>query len=117
MPLSTSNKGGTCKWFYLKNDTAAPLPEFTRHLIEEALEQWRKWGVPEKDKKKIRDHITAIHILTENGLKGSVVIGAYHARRVAPLMRRTLPLYAMVPKALFDEMALAERALSHSEVA
>ena len=42
--------------------------------------------MPEKDKKKIQDHIAAIHILKENGLKGSGVIRAYHTRRVAPLM-------------------------------
>ena len=52
----------------------------------------RKWGVPEKDKKKIRDHITAIHILKESGLKGSGVIEAYHVRRVVPLMMRALSL-------------------------
>ena len=46
-----------------------PLPKFTRHLIEEAPESWRKWGVPEKDKKKIWDHIAAFHILKENSLK------------------------------------------------
>ena len=33
---------------------------FTGCLIEEASEQWRKWGIPEKDKKKIRDHIIAL---------------------------------------------------------
>ena len=60
MWLSTSNKGWHSQWFYLKNDAAAPLPEFIRRLIKEALEQWRKWGVLEKDKKKIWDHITAI---------------------------------------------------------
>ena len=53
MRLSTSNKGWHSQWFYLKNDITTPLPEFTGHLIEEAPEQWRKWGVPEKDKKKI----------------------------------------------------------------
>ena len=36
-----------------KNDATAPLSEFTGRLIEEAPELWRKWGVPEKDKKKI----------------------------------------------------------------
>ena len=71
----------------------------------------------EKDKKKIRDHITAIHILKESGLKGSGIIGAYHTRRVAPLMRHALPLYAMAPDLSFDGMALAEGALSHSKVA
>ena len=53
MRLSTSNKGWHSQWFYLKNDAAAPLLEFTRCLIEEAPESWRKWGIPKKDKKKI----------------------------------------------------------------
>ena len=50
MQLSTSNKGWHLQWFYLKNATVAPLSEVTGCLIEEALEQWRKWGVLEKDK-------------------------------------------------------------------
>ena len=81
MWLSMSNKGWHLQWFYLKNNAAAPLPEFTRRLIEDAPESWRKWGIPKKDKKKIRDHIAAIHILKENGLRGSSIIGAYHTRR------------------------------------
>ena len=104
-------------WFYLKNDAAGPLPEFTRRLIEEASELWRKWGVLEKDKKKIQDHIAAIHILKENGLKGLGVIRAYHARKVAPLMTRALPLYTMAPEASFDRTALAEGTLPNSEIA
>ena len=117
MWLSTSNKGWHSQWFYLKNDATAPLPEFIGRLIEEALEQWRKWGVPEKDKKKIQDHIAAIHILKENGLKGSGVIRAYHARRVVPLMTHTLPLYAMAPEASFDGTTLTEGKLPNSEIA
>ena len=108
MRPSTSNKGWHSQWFYLKNDAAAALPEFTGRLIEEAPESCRKWGVPEKDKKKIRDHVAAIHILKESGLKGSGIIGAYHARRVAPLMMRALPLYMMVNEALFDGTTLVE---------
>ena len=84
MQLSTSNKGRHSQWFYLKNNAVAPLLEFTGRLIEEAPKPWRKWGVPEKDKKKIRDHIAAIYHQKENGLKGSGVIGVYHARRVTP---------------------------------
>ena len=60
MHLSTSNKGWHSHWFYIKNDAAVPLPEFTGRLIEEVLESWRRWGVPEKDKKKIKDHLAAI---------------------------------------------------------
>ena len=37
MRLSTFNMGWHSQWFYLKNAAAAPLPEFTGHLIEEAL--------------------------------------------------------------------------------
>ena len=117
MRLSTSNKGWHSQWFYLKDDVAAPLSEFTGRLIEEALESWRKWGVLEKDKKKIRDHNAAIHILKESGLKGSGVIEAYHARRVAPLIMRALSLYAMAPEVSFDGTTLAEGTLSNSEIA
>jgi len=53
MRLLISNKGWHSHWFSLKNDAAAPLSEFTRRLIEEAPDSWRKWGVPEKDKKRI----------------------------------------------------------------
>ena len=70
-----------------------------------------------EDKKKIWDHITAIHILKESGLKGSCIIGAYHARRVAPLMTRVLLLYAMAPEASLDGTVLAEGALPNSEIA
>ena len=44
MRLSTSNKGWHSYWFYVKNNAAAPLPEFTGRLIKEVLESWRKWG-------------------------------------------------------------------------
>ena len=117
MWLSTSNEGWHSQWFYLKNTTIAPMLEFTGSLIEEASESWRKWGVLEKDKKKIQDHITAIHILKESVLKGSGVIGVYHMRRVAPLMTRALSLYAMAPEVSFDGTALAVGALSNSEIA
>jgi hypothetical protein len=68
------------------------LPVFSRHPIKEVPELWG-WGVPDKDRKKIKDHRAAIVFLKEHGLKGSGVIGAYHARRVAPLMARMLLLY------------------------
>ena len=111
MRLSTSNKGWHSHWFYAKNDAAAPLPVFTGCLIEEAPKSWRKWGVPDKHKKKIQDHLTALQILKERGVKGSGIIGTYHTRRVAPLMSRALPLYLMVPGALFAGTALVDEAL------
>jgi len=117
MRLSTSNKGWHSHWFYVKDDTATPLAAFTGCLIEEVPESWRKWGVPEKDKKRIQDHLTAIRILKERGVKGSGIIGAYHIRRVAPLMRHALPLHMMAPRVSLDGTTLTEGALSPSEVA
>ena len=73
-------------------------------------------GIPKKVKKKIQDHITAIHILKENGLKELGVVGAYHSRRVAPLTTRVLPLNAMAPEASFDGTTLAEGKLPNSQI-
>ena len=45
------------------------------------------------------------------------IIDAYHAWRVAPLMRRALPLHMMAPGVSLDGTALAEGALNPSKVA
>ena len=95
---------------------SAPLPVYSGRIIKEVPRSW-KWGVPDKDKKKIKDHLTALQILKERGMKGSGIIGAYHAWRVAPLMSRTLPLYLMVPRASLEEMVLVNEVLPPSEVA
>ena len=49
-------------------------------------------------------------------MKGSGIIGAYHTRRVAPLMKRALPLHMMVLEVSLEGTVLAEGALSPSEV-
>ena len=63
---------------------------YTERLIEQVPRSWR-WGVPDKDKKRIKDHLAALQILKDRGMKGSGIIGAYHTWRVVPLMSRTLP--------------------------
>ena len=90
MRLSTSNKGWHSQWFYIKNDVIAPLPVYTERLIEQAPGSWR-WGVPDKDKKRIKDHLAALQILKDRGVKGSGIIGAYHTWRVALLMSCARP--------------------------
>ena len=50
-------------------------------------------------------------------MKGAGIIGAYHARRVVPLMVHALPLYQMVPGAPFEGTVLVDEALPYSEVA
>jgi hypothetical protein len=67
---------------------------YTGHGVFEALEE-RKFDVPLDDEDKITNHLIAIGILKECGLKGVGVIGAYHARGLAPLMRHALPLLLM----------------------
>ena len=50
-------------------------------------------------------------------LRGAGVIGGYHARRVASLMARVLPLYGMTPGAQLVGTTLAQGLLRDSEVA
>ena len=50
-------------------------------------------------------------------MKGSGIIGAYHTRRVAPLMAHALPLHQMVPGASFEGAMLVDEVLPPSEVA
>ena len=38
--LSRSNKGWHLHWFYLKNDSAAPLQVFSGRLVEEVPPSW-----------------------------------------------------------------------------
>ena len=82
----------------------------------EAPESWG-WDVTAKGKKHLNGLLAALQTLKERGVKGSGIIGAYHTRRVAPLMARALPLYQMVPEVSFEGTVLVDEALPHSEVA
>ena len=95
---------------------SASLPKYTGRLIKEAPQSWQ-WGILTREKKHITDLLATLHALKERGVKGSRIIGAYHARRVAPLMARALPLHQMVPRALFEGTVLVDEALPPSEVA
>ena len=70
---------------------SANLSRYTGRLIEEAPESWT-WGIQLKDKKHLTDLLSALQSLKERGIKEAGIIGAYHARRVAPLMARTSPV-------------------------
>ena len=83
---------------------------FTGCIIEEVPGSWN-WGVLDKDKKRIKDHLAALQILKERGMKGSGIIGAYHTWRVPPLVSRALPLYLMVPGASLEGTTLVDEAL------
>ena len=92
------------------------MPKYSGCLIDEAPESWQ-WGCPTPGKKHLADLLATIHALKVRGMKGSGIIGAYHARRVAPLMALVLPLYQMFPEELFEGTVLADEALAPSEVA
>ena len=83
---------------------------YSGRLIEEVSGSW-KWGVLDKDKKRIKDHLAALQILKGRGMKGSGIIDAYHAWRVAPLMSRALPLFLMVPGASPEGTTLINKVL------
>jgi len=95
---------------------AAPLSVFSGRIIEDVLGS-SKWGVPDKDKKRIKDHLAAPQILKERGIKGSRIIGAYHTWRVVPLMSCALPLYLMAPGASPEGMALSDEAVVAEQAA
>ena len=117
IPLLKSNKGWHKLWFYLRNNDATPLPIFTGHLIEEAPDVWR-YGAIRKEQKGLNDLLKAIMTLKSHGLHGSGIIGAYHVRRLAPLMARALPMYKMTPNSAPKGMVLvAGEALSVGEMA
>jgi hypothetical protein len=61
------------------------MSEFTSCLIEEAPQLW-VWAALGKEKKKLSDHLKAIALLKDCGLRETGDIKAYHVRRVAPLM-------------------------------
>lgn len=121
MRLSTSNKGWHSLWFYLKNGADPTLPghvlsEFTGCVIEVPPETWAKWGLTKKEKRIIEDHVVAIQILREHGLRGSGVISAYHGRRAAPLMARVFPLHKMVPVLPLEGTVMSKEPLACSEI-
>ena len=70
-----------------------------------------------KEDKNINDLLATLQTWKDRGMKGSGIIGAYHARRVVPLMARALPLHRMVPGVSFEGMVLVDEALPPSEVA
>jgi hypothetical protein len=49
-------------------------------------------------------------------VKGSGIIGAYHARMVVPLMACMLPMHWMVPVAPLEVTVLAEGPLANSKI-
>ena len=92
------------------------MPKYSGRLIDESPESMQ-WGCLNSEKKHLADLLAAIHALKAQGVKGSGIIGAYHARRVAPLMARALPLHWMVPGMSFEGTVLVDEALPFSEVA
>ena len=117
IPLSKSNKGWHKLWFYLRNNNGAPLPIFTGHLIEEAPDV-RRYGPITKEQKRLSDLLKAIATLKGHGLCETGVVGAYHVRRLAPLMARALSMYKMMLDSAPEGMVMVTgKALSVGEMA
>ena len=65
----------------------------------------------------MHDILEAIASLRSHGLCGAGVIGAYHVRRVAPLMACALPLFVMMPVVELSGTVLAQGSLCNSKIA
>ena len=94
--LQKSHKGWHASWFYIKSDGEAPLPCFTGWLVTQVPRTWKDGPVKE-EKARLAGLLEAIQRLKTRGLTDGGVVDTYHARRVAPIMARTVPLYQMVP--------------------
>ena len=57
---------------------------------------WR-YGPIGKEQKRLGFLLKAIVTLKDRGFRGTGVVGAYHVRKLAPLMARTLPMWKMTP--------------------
>ena len=74
-------------------------------------------GATRQEKRRMCDILKAVMLLRSHGLRGASVIGAYHARSVAPLMARALPLFGVVPVVELGGRVLAQGPLRNSKIA
>ena len=71
-----------------------------------------------KEQKRLGDLLKAIVTLKGRGLRGTSVVGAYHVRRLAPLMVWALSMYRMTLDSTPEgTMMVADEALSIGEIA
>jgi hypothetical protein len=110
-----SNKGWNSLWFYIRNPYDAPLPLFTGCMFE-AASPTCSWGPVDKKKKRLAPLLGAIVNLKRHDLCSISVIGAYHSRRVAPLMACAIPLFGMGPGMRSKGTTLAQGSLCDSEM-
>ena len=96
MKVQTSHKGWQGRWFYLKNHAHFGVPEFALDTFLERPASWH-WGVTPAEMKRLDSLLQAVEQLRAAGLTGVGATGEYHARGVAPLMRRALSLDQMKP--------------------
>ena len=78
---------------------------------------WRYRPI-DREQKRLDDLLKAIATLKGRGLRGTGVVGAYHVKRLAPLISRALPMYKItsdsVPK---GTVMVTDEALSVGETA
>ena len=73
-----------------------------------------EYGPEKEEREKLSGLLAAIKLLKSRGLTGAGVVGAYHKRRVAPIMVRALALDVMRPDVPTD--AVARTVLAASEI-
>ena len=117
LALRGSNRGWQSNWFYLKSQAVGPLSPYIGRTPSYSISP-RHWSDgPTGPPRRRLDHIlNALRTLKEIGLSGAGVIGAYHARRLAPLMAREYLMYQMVPAISLDDTAKAGERLKDSEI-
>jgi hypothetical protein len=92
IPMSRSMKGWRKKWFYLKNDDSALLPVFIGGCLV-PLTSWGE-GVVGKDLSKIQPLREYLQQLWQEGLTGIHLLQMFFSRRIQPLRRRNIKMWA-----------------------
>ncbi|RLN12923.1 hypothetical protein C2845_PM09G12570 [Panicum miliaceum] len=87
-----SNKGWHGDWFYIRNPSEAPFPEF--HGGRPVRELSWTWGTPTSEKFLAREikEVIRKHVV-EAGLNGATLFFTMREWRVMPLAERRMPLW------------------------
>ena len=111
--LASSNRRWYDSWFYLHNGDGG-LPPYTGRVVESQPEKWG-YGVIKPDQPRLEPLLRALGKLRDRGLTATVVVAAFHHRRVLPLMARRRRLFEMTPTDPIEGIKMSAFGLSNDE--
>ena len=83
--------------------------------MEDCPEKWG-YGVPREDQPKLQSLLEGLEMLRGHCLTATVVVAAFHRRRVLPLMARQRCLFDMRPDEPIEGIRMSASTLSDEEI-